>query len=54
MTDLFLKIKERLKQADKKRIIFPEFTDERILSAANRLAQENLLVPVFIGSENEV
>lgn len=54
MENIFSKIKELLLQVDKKRIIFPEFNDERIIRAANRLAEENLLIPIYIGSKQAV
>ena len=41
---------ERLRRSGKrKRIVFPESSDPRILAAAGRLAQEGLLEPVLIG-----
>lgn len=36
------------------RIVFPESLDERIVSAASKLAKENLVVPVLIGKKEEV
>lgn len=35
-------------------IVLPEGTDERILSAADRLAKENVLKPILIGDEKSV
>src|SRR5690625_3186159 len=54
MVDLFTFIKEKLKQHRKKRIIFPEYMDERILKAANHLAEEGIITPIFIGEEEAV
>lgn len=54
MSNIFTNIKQLLKQVNKTRIIFPEFTDERILRAANRLAEENLVLPIYIGEEDDV
>jgi len=43
---------ERLRKIrPKKRIVFPEGTDARIISAAARLAHEELLEPILIGSK---
>jgi phosphate acetyltransferase len=39
------------RQHPKKRIVFPEGTDPRILAAAERLAREDLLEPILIGPQ---
>lgn len=54
MVDLFAFIKEKLKSTEKKRIIFPEYTDERVLGAAKRLAEENIVTPIFLGNHESV
>lgn len=54
MSDLFTAVKSGLENSEKKRIVFPEATDERILNAASRLADENLLIPVLIGNEADI
>lgn len=54
MSDLFSALKDNLTKGKKKKIVFPEATDERILSAAGRLANESLVTPVLIGKRNEV
>lgn len=54
MATIFSNIKELLKQTNKTRIIFPEFTDERIMRAANRLSLENVIVPIYIGDRETV
>lgn len=53
MIDLFLQIKNKVKQ-DKKKIVFPEALDERILTAVNKLATEQLLQPILIGNEQDI
>ncbi|WP_164217585.1 phosphate acetyltransferase [Virgibacillus sp. YIM 98842] len=37
-----------------KRIVFPEGTDERILTAASQLSAAGILTPVLIGDENKI
>ncbi|MEI3604261.1 phosphate acetyltransferase [Pseudogracilibacillus sp. SE30717A] len=54
MSDLFSALKDNLTKGKKKKIVFPEATDERILLAAGRLANESLVTPVLIGKRNEV
>lgn len=54
MSELFTTVKSGLENSEKKRIVFPEATDERILNAASRLASEGLLVPVLIGNEADI
>ncbi len=47
--DLFVELKKKI--IDKKiKIVLPESEDERIYSAAIRLAKENLVIPIFIGN----
>src|SRR5690242_7536894 len=42
---------ERVRQLKtKKRIVFPEGGDPRVLAAAERLAQQDLVEPILIGS----
>ncbi|MBB6453897.1 phosphate acetyltransferase [Salirhabdus euzebyi] len=53
MTDLFEKIKENL-HSEQKRIVFPEALDVRIIEAASRLSNEELVTPVLIGDEDEI
>ncbi|CAM3217097.1 phosphate acetyltransferase [Sporolactobacillus spathodeae] len=50
MADLFSKLKEEVK-AQKPSIVFPECDDERIICAVKKLAEEELIVPVLIGSK---
>ena len=47
MMELFESLKQKIKGKNL-RIVFPEATDERILKAAVRLQQENLVEPVFL------
>lgn len=54
MSDLFTTVKSGLENGEKKRIVFPEATDERILNAASRLASENILVPILIGNQAKI
>ncbi|MGC4377289.1 phosphate acetyltransferase [Fictibacillus sp. Mic-4] len=53
MGDLFLELKEKVEKAYPS-IVFPEGTDERILEAASRLAEEKVLQPILLGNVNEV
>lgn len=53
MTDLFSVIKDKVSNENLK-IVFPEGLDERILSAASRLASENILTPILIGKKEEI
>lgn len=54
MSRLFNNLKKALKESNKKLIVFPEATDERILTAASKLAEENLMTPILIGDEKEI
>lgn len=54
MSDLFNGIKTSLQQKEKKKIVFPEATDERVLRAAGRLAQEGFVEPILIGNISEI
>jgi phosphate acetyltransferase len=49
MSDLFTGLKEKVSGQNIK-IVFPEGLDERIISAAGRLAEENVLTPILIGN----
>lgn len=49
MSDLFNVLKEKINGKNVK-IVFPEGLDERVLSAAARLAEEKLITPILIGS----
>ncbi|MGP7816995.1 phosphate acetyltransferase [Niallia sp. 01092] len=53
MSDLFTGLKEKVTGQDL-RIVFPEGLDERILKAASRLAEENVLTPILIGDIEEI
>lgn len=53
MKNLFSIVKEKVQLANKT-IVFPEGTDERILTAVSRLATENVLKPIVIGNKEEV
>ena len=54
MSHLFDNLKVTLTGNEKKRIVFPEATDERVLTAAGRLAEEDLMTPVLIGKESDI
>lgn len=49
MSDLFEGLKQKLAGHNLK-VVFPEGLDARILTAAGRLAEENLLTPILIGN----
>ncbi|WP_066296581.1 phosphate acetyltransferase [Bacillus sp. FJAT-29937] len=53
MIDLFRKLQEKVKGKNVK-IVFPEGTDNRILAAAGRLAEEKILTPILIGQIHEI
>lgn len=53
MSDLFESLKARI-SGNNLRIVFPEGLDERILTAAGRLAEEGLLTPILIGHIEQV
>ena len=50
---MFDRLIEKLKTAPKK-IVFTEGSDERILSATDRLKKEGFLTPILIGNPDEV
>lgn len=54
MSDLFSDIKDSLERTERKKIVFPEAEDERVLKAACKLADEGLAEPVLIGKESKV
>src|SRR5699024_8306890 len=54
MSDIFTKVQKTLRETAKKKIVFPEATDERVLKAACRLAEEGLVEPVLIGKEEKI
>lgn len=49
MSDLFTGLKKKVSGQNIK-IVFPEGLDERIINAAGRLAEENVLTPILIGN----
>lgn len=53
MSDLFEVLKQKISGHNLK-IVFPEGIDERILTAASRLASEKILVPILLGNINAV
>ncbi|UQD53635.1 phosphate acetyltransferase [Bacillus methanolicus] len=53
MSDLFAGLKQKITGKNLK-IVFPEGMDERILKAAGRLAEENVLTPILIGNIEEI
>ncbi|WP_312473188.1 phosphate acetyltransferase [Neobacillus sp.] len=53
MSDLFEGLKQKVSGRDL-RIVFPEGLDERIVKAAGRLAEENLITPILIGNIEQV
>lgn len=54
MSDLFTNLKSNLANNERKKIVFPEANDERILTAASQLLEEAIVDPVLIGNEAEV
>lgn len=54
MSDLFTGLKEQLQGESKRKVVFPEATDERILTAVSRLKQEGLVEPVLIGTTAKI
>jgi phosphate acetyltransferase len=53
MSDLFTGLKEKL-SGQNLRIVFPEGLDERVLSAAGRLAADGVLTPILVGNIEEI
>lgn len=53
LSDLFTSLKNNL-QGKKVKIVFPEGLDERIISAAGRLASEDILTPILVGKTEEI
>ncbi|AIM16462.1 MULTISPECIES: phosphate acetyltransferase [Neobacillus] len=53
MSDLFEGLKKKVSGRGL-RIVFPEALDERILKAASRLGEENLVTPLLIGAADQV
>ncbi|RST77027.1 phosphate acetyltransferase [Siminovitchia acidinfaciens] len=53
MDNLFIELKTKISGWDRK-IVFPEAVDSRILAAAGRLADEDVLTPVLIGNMEAV
>ncbi|MGF3105621.1 phosphate acetyltransferase [Rossellomorea aquimaris] len=53
MSNLFTTLTDKVKGKELK-IVFPEGTDERILTAASRLAGDGILTPIVIGNVDEV
>lgn len=54
MADFFEEIKRRLKKERTKTIVFPEATDERILTAASKLANERIIQSLLIGNSAHI
>ncbi|PLS18387.1 phosphate acetyltransferase [Bacillus sp. M6-12] len=53
MTDLFTSLKDKVYGHNLK-IVFPEGLDDRILTAAGRLAEEKVLTPILIGNIEQI
>ncbi|WP_394239380.1 phosphate acetyltransferase [Niallia oryzisoli] len=53
MSDLFAGLKQKLTGQNLK-IVFPEGLDERILTAAGRLAEDNVLTPILVGNIEQI
>lgn len=54
MGNTFFNNLEKIAKENIQRIVFPEGTDERILSAAIRLKENAVLEPIVIGDESEI
>lgn len=54
MKDYIQKLKEKLLKQPRKRIVFPESLDERVIEAASQLSAEGLIIPVLIGNKMEI
>lgn len=52
--EVFESLKQVVKNSDKKKIVFPEGKDVRILKAVERLEKENLVEPILLGEESEI
>jgi len=52
--DFISQIRQNAKQADSKRILFPEGEDPRILEAVSVLNRENLVIPIVLGKQSEI
>jgi phosphate acetyltransferase len=53
MSNLFEAVKQKVSGKNIK-IVLPEGMDERILTAADRLAKENVVNPILVGNENAI
>jgi phosphate acetyltransferase len=53
VSDLFEGLKQKI-SGKNLRIVFPEGLDERIIRAASRLAEENLITPILVGNIEQV
>ena len=53
VSDLFTTLKNTIKGNNVK-IVLPEGLDERILTAAGRLAEENILTPILVGNVEKI
>ncbi|GGD00978.1 phosphate acetyltransferase [Pontibacillus salipaludis] len=53
MSNLFDSLRDKLSNTTK-RIVLPEGSDERILEAASKLAQEGAVTPVLVGNPDEL
>lgn len=53
MSQLFDQLKEKI-AANNKQIVFPEGTDERILTAASQLGAAGILTPILIGDKGNL
>lgn len=52
---VFSLFKEQVEQADeKKKIIFPESNDLRILTAVSNLNKDNIIDPILIGKREDI
>src|SRR5699024_4073950 len=54
MSNLFQQLEKKLTNLEKKRIVFPESTDERTLNAVHRLKKDGVIEPILIGNDENV
>ena len=52
--DFLEQVRNTVKQADKKTIVFPESDDIRVLKAVSFLKAENLVIPILVGNKDKI
>src|SRR5699024_6304989 len=54
MSNLFQQLEKKLTNLEKKRIVFPEATDERLLYDFHYLKIDGVIEPILIGNDEKV